>query len=556
MSLYQGPFLEGFYDDWIIDERYRLEALYSDALVQLVSRYEAEGAHASTLAAALRLLRDDPLREEAYRAAMRAQCRLGRRNAALEQYQRCRELVELELGTEPMAETTALYRDIMEGRFEADRISTTPVVQAPPLVERDGAPRYDPLDARRASPLVGREEELVSLEGWWRKAEAGRGRLVVVRGEAGIGKTRLVEELSRRVRGRGAWVARAACYEYERTLPSGPLADLLRGVVAAAGEEVLEEFSSWQMTDLARLAPEMEAYVPARAYGGPPTDGGRTRPFHVLTALLIRVARQNPLLLVLEDLHWAHGSTLAWLHTLARRVADAQLLLIGTYRPEADGPHGKVSNMMRRLEQRGMGSELALFRLSRDDVGVWMDGASPDLVTSICRHTEGNPFFVLETQRALCESEELRLEEGGWVATTPPDDLPVPDSVRHVIEMRLTRLSAEARKVLEAAAIVGRTFDLDVLARVRGQSEVATLEALDELLRRRLVREGSGFFGKDYEFTHHLLREIAGDRLAEARRRWLHGEVAEALVALRSEAPAINAEVAYHYVRAEDWGRA
>jgi tetratricopeptide (TPR) repeat protein len=211
---------------------------------------------------------------------------------------------------------------------------------------------------------------------------------------------------------------------------------------------------------------------------------------------------------------------------------------------------------MRQLERRGMGSTLVLSRLSREDIGVWMDGASPEVVTSIYRHTEGNPFFVLETQRALCEAGELRLEESGWVATAPPADLPVPDSVRQVIEMRLSRLSAEVRRTLEAAAVVGRAFDLDVLARIRGQSEETMLEGLDELLRRRLVREGSGFFGKDYEFTHHLLREVVGERLDEARRRWLHGEVAEALVTLRSEEPAIDAEVAYHYIRAEDWGRA
>lgn len=556
VSLYRGAFLDGFYDDWIIEERYRLEALYFDALARLMADYEGQGDHASALSTALRLLKDDPLREEAHRAAMRAYCRLGRRNAALEQYRRCRELVEAELGTEPMAETTGLYRSILDGHFGAGPAPTAAPVEVPMVEAGAGPSRYDPLDVGVPSPLVGREGELAHLERWWREAEGGSGRVVLIHGEAGIGKTRLVEELSRRARERGGWVASAACYEYERTLPGGPLADLLRTVLATAGEDVLQPLSSWQIADLARLAPELEVHLPSRSTGGAPSEGGETRLFHVLTSLLLRLSQRNPLLLVLEDLHWAHASTLAWLHYLARRLTRTRLLLIGTYRPEAEGAERRVSNLGRRLEQEGVGRELGLSRLSREAIADWMEGAGPAVVTSIYRHTEGNPFFVLETQRALFEMGELRLDEGHWVTTAPPDDLPVPDSVRQVIEMRLGRLTPEARKAMEAAAVIGRAFDLDVLARSRGQGEEATLEALDELLRRRLVCEGGGFFGRDYEFTHHLLREIVDERLDEGRRRWLHERVAEALVDLHGGDPAISAQVAYHYMRAENWKKA
>ena len=553
VSLYQGPFLDGFYDDWIINERYRLEALYVDALSRLMTRYETRGAYECALATARRLLADDSLREEAHRVAMRAYCRLGQRNAALEQYQRCREQVRVELGTDPTAETVQLHRDILEGRLEVDSGPSAPAFEMIPLEQ--AAPQSNPLEIGGTSPLVGRERELTSLQGAWAGAEDGDGKLVFVRGEAGIGKTRLVEEFSRQVQQRGAWVASAACYEVERTLPSSPLADLLRSVLSIVGESALSQLSTWQIADLARLMPELEAYLPDRSRRRPPGEGEQTRLFHVFTTLLRDLARQNPMLLVLEDVHWAHPSTLAWLHYLARHVRRSSLLFLVTHRPEGRDD-GRLRNLTHELTETGLAIDLALFRLSREDIEVWMDGVDASVVTAIYQHTEGNPFFVLETQRVLLQSGQLHIDGDRWVATAPLDDLPVPDSIRQVVGARLDRLTLPARRVVEIAAVIGRSFDFDVLQRVRGKGEDTTLEALDELLRNRLVLEGSGFFDEDYAFTHHLHRDIVRARLNERRRQWLHERVAQVLVELRPSDPRISAEVAYHYMRAEDWAEA
>ncbi|MGC9399436.1 MAG: ATP-binding protein [Anaerolineae bacterium] len=556
VALYRGPFLDGFYDDWVINERYRLEALYLDALARLMSAYEDQGQHASALTTALRLLKEDPLREDAHRAAMRAYCRLGRRNAALEQYRRCRERVQAELDAEPMPETATLHQEILEGRFAVGPTLSAPAFDELPPTSPAISKPYDPLDVGATSPLVGRDEELARLQACWREAERGRGRVVFLRGEAGVGKTRLVEELARRVRQRGAWVAGAACYEHERTLPVSPLAELLRAVLDLVGEGVLQRLSSWQLADLARLAPELEAHLPSRFQGSPLAEGGQPRLLHVFTSLLLELAEQNPLLLTLEDLHWAHDSTLAWLHYLARHLGKSPLLLVVTYRPEELAPDGAVNSLIRRLQHEGLGQALTLSRLSRADLARWMRGLDASVVADVHRHTEGNPFFVLETQRALLEAEYLRLDEGRWVTAAPLDEIPVPDSIRRAVAMRLNRLGPEAARAIEIAAVAGRTFDFDVLQRSQGRDEEATLEALDELLRRRLVREGSGFFGRDYAFDHHLVREIVRERLDDRRRRWLHRRVAEALVELRADDPSASAEVAYHYVRAEDWARA
>ncbi len=554
VELYRGELLEGFCDDWIINERYRLEALFLEALASLMAASEAHGEHEAALAAALRLLHHDPLREEAYRGAMRAYGRLGQRNAALQQYQRCREIIRAELGTEPMPETVALYRALLEDRFPVERgVAAAPV--RPPAPTAAPAIR-SPLDAAGASPLVGRAPEMEHLLRCYQRAEAGEGALLFIEGEPGIGKTRLAEELCRHVRGRGGWVVKANCYRHEQALPHGPLADILRGAVVIAGDSLGQRLSSWQITTLAGLASELHAHLPARRQTVLPGESEQTRLFGALTFLLLDLACQVPLLLVLEDLQWAHETTLGWLHHLARHLPGTPLLILVTYRPgEMETPHPATS-LIQQLLQQGLASRLRLTRLSLEDLTGWMRGASSPLLAAIYRHTEGNPFFVLEVQRALLEAGKLCLDAGRWVETTPVTSLPIPDSVRQAIQDRLSRLSPAAGRALNVAAVIGLSYDLDILERAWGQGQEVTLEALDELLRRRLVREGSGVFSSDYEFDHHLVRDIVYERLAPHHRRQWHGRVAQALVEQHGHEPARSAEIAYHYTRAEDWEQA
>ena len=170
VGLYRGDFLDGFYDEWVITERYRLETLFTEALARLMIGQEAMGEHDAALSTALRLLEQDALREDAHRVAMRAYCRLGRRNAALEQYRDCRDIVRQELDVEPMVETTELYHEILEGQFPVERVPevipvATPEVRPPP------APGRSPLDVVAPSRLVGRDEELALLEEWREEAE-------------------------------------------------------------------------------------------------------------------------------------------------------------------------------------------------------------------------------------------------------------------------------------------------------------------------------------------------------------------------------------------------
>jgi tetratricopeptide (TPR) repeat protein len=540
VALYKGDFLEGFYDDWCLEERYRLESLYLGALGQLVAVHEALDQPEEALHYVGLLLARDPFREDVHRTAIRLHVRLGNRAEAVRWAWRCRALLRTELGVKPAPETTALCDELLGPAWRREPGEGI-IAQRPP------PPRSQPALILESPPFVGREAEWEPLLAHWEQASSGRGHLLLVSGEAGIGKTRLVEELSRYVRQRGGWVACGRCYEYERALPHGPLKDLLRAVLSATGTGVLGRLLPWQAAELARLAPELGERLPPPPSLSLPADQQQARLFDATTIFLLDLARQNHLLLVLEDLHWANDSTLAWLHYLARRLPQASILLLATYRGEEVGPDHPLHGLALQLERGELAARLELARLSQEALGHWMVGASDGLVARIHRQTEGNPFFTLETLRALFEAGQVRLVGGRWVEEAAPVSLPVPASVRQVVQVRLERLSSPAREATAVAAVVGRTFDFAVLEQTWGRGEEATLEALDELLRRRLVREGSGSSGLDYEFDHHLVREVIYQGLHYRRRRRLHWLVGEAMERLYVGQPGVAGELAHHF---------
>jgi len=228
-ALYRGDFLDGFYDDWIISERYRLESLYLETLARLIAVYEAGKDDQAALAMALRLLDRDPLREEAHQAAMRAYCGLGQRKAALLQYRRCLEILRKELDVEPTVETQNLYQAILQGSFIVEPAHDIPSSEFLPVGTAATVPAgHDPLDVTATVKLAGRAQETSFLEDCWRTVQEKGSRLTLVGGEAGVGKTRLVEEFANHLRWQGIRVLWGRCYEFEHALPYQPVADALR----------------------------------------------------------------------------------------------------------------------------------------------------------------------------------------------------------------------------------------------------------------------------------------------------------------------------------------
>jgi tetratricopeptide (TPR) repeat protein len=290
-------------------------------------------------------------------------------------------------------------------------------------------------------------------------------------------------------------------------------------------------------------------------------ETARQRFFEAVARFLVALSAPGPLLIVLEDLHWATESTLQLLHYLTRHLADRPVLLVGTFRSEMVRPAHPLLALQHQLTQAGLAHTLHLAPLSAEAVEslvATLSGAG-DVVMPLARRlyqeTEGNPFFLMETVKMLFETDVLRLEEAAWrgdFARLSTRAFPLPPSVSEAIQSRVRRLGAATQKALGRAAVLGREFDFDLLHAVWGQDEETTLEALDDLLRHRLIDEGAGALGRDYAFTHHKIQEAVYAALPRRRRQHVHaraGAVLERLYGPPAEAQA--GELAYHFGRAE-----
>jgi tetratricopeptide (TPR) repeat protein len=370
-------------------------------------------------------------------------------------------------------------------------------------------PRWAP------STLVGRNAERTRLIELWRASEVGRARFVLVSGEAGIGKTRLVEELSSWCAHGGAAVAEARSYPAEGALAYGPIAAWLRSDALLPRRVRLDRR---RLTDLARILPEI-ALAPEPV----PESEQRRRLFDALAAAVI--GSGAPLLLVADDLHWADGETLQFLHYLLRSAPDAPLLVAATARTEEiDGP---LAELVTALRATGRLEEIELGRLSPEETAVL---AGPDVdAEQLFRESEGNPLFVVEA---------LRAGRSGVTGSLSP-------RVQAVIEARLGQLSAPARDLVDVAAAIGREFTVDVLDHATSAGEEALVRGLDELWRRRVIADHGAHA---YDFTHDKIREVAYLAQSPPRRRHMHLLVARALEALHAGDPMpVAGEIAVQY---------
>lgn len=557
VALYQGDLMDGFYDDWVVGERYRIQALYSEALARLMAGLEARGAYSQALGTGMRLLHHDPLREDAYQLTMRAYCRLGQRNAALEQYRRCHEVVEQELNAEPMVETKELYQAILDGHFEVGSVIEA-VAPATAHVELPPRPGQDPFDPIARSPLVGRDAEMAFLQDCFEGVRSGNGCLVLVDGEAGVGKTRLMEEFADRLRWQGVRVLWGRCYEFERVLPYQPLSEALQTVLSSMAATELESLAPRMLVELSRLVPELLERLPRLdAHASLPPDQEQPRLFEGVAQFLAGLSASSTLAVVLDDLHWATESTLEMVHYLVRHLSDQRLLIVGTLRPEAAGPDSLLGAFQRHLGREERLHSLPLAPLTPQAVEAMVVGmsGSGDAVVPLARRlfteTEGNPFFLVESVKGLFEAGMLSLEGGSWggdFLRVSAADLPLPTGVREVILDRVRRLDRDSRQALRVAAVLGREFDSDLLAATWNKGEDATLEALDVLLRRGLIGEGSGILGRDYTFHHHMIRETVYARIPLRQRQHLHARAGKAMESLySSNLAAMAGELAFHF---------
>jgi len=453
------------------------------------------------------------------------------------------DLVRALIGTRSELSFRALGPLALKGFSEP--VAVCEVAWEPAVEARPALPR---LALAGRSPFVGREHELEALDSMLRETASGTGRVALLAGEPGIGKTRLLAEAAERAAAQGWLVLCGRAYESEGIPPYLPFTEALRQHVKACPPGDLRAQLGRGAAEVALLVPELLERVPGLEPSPPLSQDERYRLFEGVAGFLLNAANAYPpgLLLVVDDLHWADQATLLLLQHLARRLSEAPLLVAATCRTTEVDRSRPFTDILAQMHRERLCEQLDVGPFTTEEAGQLIGrlaGAdpSPQVVVSVHRRTGGNPFFLEEAVRHLvAEGRDLAEEQA------LPADSGVPETVRQVIGSRLSRLQPETLRTLQTASALGDPFSFDTLAAAVGVGLAPLLDALDEASACGFVREeGSG----DYHFSHALVRETVYAGLSAPRRAVLHAQVAEKLEALfRANAAAHAEELAHHFL--------
>ena len=408
-------------------------------------------------------------------------------------------------------------------------------------------------------PFVGRHLEMSTLTAALDEAFAGHGQLVMLVGEPGIGKTRTAREIAACAEARGVRVLSGRCHEGRGAPPYWPWVQAIRSYVTAAPSDRLASVMGTAASDIAEIVSEVRERLPD-LQPSPPLEGpeqARFRLFDSITTFLVSASLAQPLLLVLDNLHWADRPSLLFLEFLAREMADARLLVLGTYRDSEISAGHDLSTTLGEVAREPLFQQIRLEGLSEQDVESFLHIAAKteppcELVEAVYAKTEGNPFFMTEVVRLLVQDGAFGSGTSSPERAEAPDSLSVgiPDSVRLTVGRRTASLSPECHRSLTVASVIGREFGLEQLGRLMdGESSAALLGAVEEALSVGMIEEMPATLRR-YQFAHVLIQETLAGELSTVSRTELHariGEVFEALYGANVEAHAD--ELAYHFLR-------
>jgi DNA-binding SARP family transcriptional activator/tetratricopeptide (TPR) repeat protein len=555
VALYRDDFLAGFalrdsvaFDDWQFFQGEELRRELAGALERLSIGCGARQEWDQAITHARRWMTLDPLHEPAHRWLMQLYAWDGQRAAALRQYRECVRVLEGELGVSPLEETTRVYQAIMENDLPP-----------PPVLAREGSsiPRTEdrefssagesPVRPHRGEPLVGREAEWSSLLRAYDAAGAV-GHVVVLEGEAGIGKTRLAEEFVDYAAGQGSVTVAAQCYPGETDLAYGPFVEGLSGAVGR--EDLtgrLKEIPGHFLAEASRLLPEVGGLRPGLPSPPPlAAPGAQSRFFEGVCRVLLAVCeRPSPGVLFIDDVHWADASSLDLLAYLVRRLRPGRkLCVVLTWRGEQVPADHRLRGLVTEAQPGGGATVLRLPRLDQTAVEELVGsvvGSTEGLGQRLYAETEGLPLFVGEYLTAITKGS-LAAGDEAWS---------LPGGVRDLLHGRLGEVGETGWQLLNTAAVIGRSFDFDTVREASGRSEEEAVVALEELTDKGLVEEVQrvGERSPAYDFGHEKLRALVYEETSLARRRLLHRRVAEALVrrARRRKAGPLSGQIAHHY---------
>lgn len=536
LATYRGDFLSHTdwptspdFEDWAQAQREQLSLRWQAAMTQQAADWEARGEYTQALQAHLRLLQTDELQEARHCAVMRLYGRLGERGAALRQFERCRQVLSAELGLTPLPHTLELAEQLRRGDLGQSSLAQA---ISPPLPA--------------SLSVTALELPFVAREAAWQAITRLPVPLVLLSGEPGVGKTRLLEELARS-RGR-YWVIRAQ--ELSQSTPLAPLLPLLRSLL----EESEWALSRAARSELARLLPDilpevLSEVLPQLASANlspqtnapslslTPNAAERTRFVEVLTeALLLLFGSGQHCTLLVEDAHWLDATTLEVIGNLAQRLTGQPLRLLVSARAFELSEHPHAHAAFAALEKAGLARQLSLEPWSETDLLSLIRAISGSrrgeyFTQRLHQATGGNPLFVQETLRGLIEGGTLWQDAaGGWHTVydgvdSTYEDMPLSLTVRGALLERLERLGPSARRLLDAASLAGEVFAAEDLAQTTALDEWTSLELLERAEQAGLLRADP----LGYRFGHELVRRVLDDELGLSRRRLLHRRLAATL---------------------------
>jgi DNA-binding SARP family transcriptional activator/predicted ATPase len=537
-KLYRDEFLSGFslrdspdFDDWQALAAERFRSRLASALEELVEAHAGAGRMARALEYARRWLALDPLHEPAHQALIRLLSWTGQRSAALKQYRACVRLLDTELGVAPLPATTHLYQEALADRLAPPVPSSgTRAVVGNRLWESSHSPVVV------GSPFVGRSGQLQLLDGAW-QVRGPAGRVVLVLGEPGSGKSALIGRFLESVRFAGAPLLIARCHDGEADLPYVVIADVLRSARAGAPERTADLPSSIRQ-ELSRLVPEF-AERPRRSEptGRLAAHSGLVRFYAAVVDALQNVLTSNPSnsatgVLVVEDVQWADRGSVELLAYLVRRLRELPILVLLSRAGEGADPLHALNQAVAEATASGLAGTTELTPFAIAEVKELLDqvgGSSLD-AARLLQETHGLPLLVVEYAKALIAAGNVE----DWSHDAPPN------SVRELLAARLAAAGEPSLQILAAAAVLGDDFEAELLRSVSGRGESEIVEALDIALRHGLLVEiasGEPNGSPRYDFPYEALRRVAKDATTLARRRLVHGRAAEALSHLYERNP-------------------
>lgn len=556
VELYRGDFMEGFtlrdsaqFDDWQFFQSDTLRREQASVLQNLATYNAGLKNFDSAITYARRWHALDPLLEEAHRLLIQLYAWSGQRNAALRQYRECVRILDQELGVSPLEETTQLYQMVLEGK-QLPLLSTSDVMVQEPATSLIDLPGEGQPASQAATPpyypLVGRSEETSRLFRLYQRVDQD-GRLCILDGENGIGKTRLSQDFLAYARANGAVCLTARGFQGEADLAYGPLIEGLRAVLKGDGAIRLAKLDPHWLAEAARLMPELNDLFPGFT-PLPPLDGpgAQSRFFEGLVQVILALcAGPPPGIFFFDDINYADNATLNLLTYLVRRLSGRPIFMLVTL-SHISPP---IKPNLQELEQQALerGAYLSLKRLTRSQISELVRQVTAsgfqlpdDLDERLFRESEGLPLFVVEYLTALAESQQAG------------SDWPMPPGIRQTLQARLATVGQIDGQVLSAAAVIGHSFDFDTLRVASARSESEVVAALESLLGRGLViEESAGEPGElIYDFSHEKLRTVVYEETSLARRRLLHQRVAEALQnQIRGQVTSGKraSQIAYHF---------